>query len=78
MKLLINKDYNYSLFHFNNKLYLTVICGSVALYEVTIELNKEEKENYLKKEETYIDKLALEIQSNSKRFAGRFIENFQR
>lgn len=78
MKLIINKDYNYSLFPFNNKFYLSVICGSVALYEVTIELTKDEEAEYLKSGESFIDKLAAEIQLDSKLFNERIIKNFNK
>lgn len=78
MKLIINKDYNYILFHFNNKFYLSVICGSGALYEVTIELTKDEEAEYLKSGESFIDKLATEIQLDSKIFNERIIKNFNK
>ncbi|MDR6969174.1 hypothetical protein J2X31_003201 [Flavobacterium arsenatis] len=46
MDIIIKKDWNYSLYSNNNMLIFSVLCGTVAQFEVDIELNQEEKDKY--------------------------------
>lgn len=70
------KPFDYSLFTDCENHVLLVSCGSVAVYELAIALNDDEKENYLLKGLSYIDELAKKIQYSPKSYANRNIVNF--
>lgn len=63
MKELIRKDWSYSFFEKDGKFILSVICGSVGLFEVNILLNNEEQEQYEIQGPIYIEEFAKAIQS---------------
>ena len=74
MKELIRKQWDYILFEKSLVLYLKVLCGSVAIYEIIIKLNDDEKQKYIEKGEIYIDKLAKKIQYSPSNFSDRNIK----
>jgi len=71
--ILIKKDWDYTLYKKNNQYFLEVICGSVALFEIKIQLNEEEISNYLEKGEVYIEEMARTIQENPSKWKERTI-----
>ncbi len=71
MEVLIKKDWNYILKQDAGELKLSVLAGSVGLYEIILVLNGEEKEEYMKRGEVFIDELANQIRSNAGNFKGR-------
>jgi hypothetical protein len=71
MKKIIDKPWNYTLYQTENKYTLSVLCGGVGMYEIEIELNKEEADSYKEKGESYIDILAKEIQENTNQWIHR-------
>ena len=75
MKSIITKPWNYSFFEKENKLFLSVVCGGVAVFEINLELNKEEVGKYELEGVLYIDKLAKEIQHSPSKFTERNITN---
>ncbi|WP_369049343.1 hypothetical protein [Tenacibaculum sp. UWU-22] len=76
MKELIKKKWDYTLYDNQKSLVLKVLCGTVAVYDISIELNPLEVEYYKNSGEGFIDKLAKEIQSNPSKFLDRNIANF--
>ncbi len=75
MKVLLKKDWCYTL-HSNNEEYLLeVICGTVALYEIKISLNREEIEKFLSHGEPYIIELAEDISKKPTVYLKRSIKN---
>lgn len=46
MKIIEIENYLYTLYKLDDKYFFSVICGTVALYEVTLEFSKEEILNY--------------------------------
>ena len=76
MKEIINKPWDYILFEKDNEYILSVTCGSVAIFEINIQLSDSESKNYLEKGINYIDVLAKEIQYKPSEFSSRNIDNF--
>lgn len=74
---IINKPWDYRFFERNNKFYLYVMCGSVAVFEINIELNDDEKSLYEKVGVDYIDELAKKIQFAPSTYSARNLpENY--
>ena len=71
MNTIISKSWQYSLHKEGEKLLLSVVCGTVAIFTVTIELSEQEKNLFLEKGERYIDELAAEITYNPEAFMTR-------
>ena len=61
---ILDKPWNYTLISESNKYFLSVLCGTVGMFEVKIELTEEEEKSYVKKGAEYIDKLADQIRNN--------------
>ncbi len=73
MNTLLSKSWQYTLFEKEANLFLEVVCGTVAVFTVTIQLTEEEKENYTTIGESYIDILASQISYSPNSFESRNI-----
>ncbi len=72
MKEIIKKDWEYTLYQSDdNKLLLSVLCGTVALYDLVIQLNEEEKAKFEKDETEYLNNLAEDIRTNTSKYENR-------
>ena len=71
MTEIINKPWDYRFFEKNMKYYLFVMCGSVAVFEINIELNQDEIQLYKNLGNVYIDELAKKIQFSPSSYAER-------
>lgn len=70
----IDKEpWNYILYSKNGKFILSVLCGSSAIYETTIELNQQEEKAV---NEGKVKELVRQIQNSPTRFASRKIQGF--
>ena len=77
MKEIINKPWDYRFIEKNMKHYIFVMCGSVAVFEINIELNQDECLLYKKMGDTYIDELAKKIQFSPTSYSERNLpDNF--
>ena len=56
-----------------DKLYFTVTCGGVAMFNVKIELTKDERTCFEREGDTYLDTLARRIQKDSEAFESRAV-----
>jgi len=63
MKVLIKKDWEYTVYEEDGKVYLEVLCGSSALFEVKIMLSEEEKEK-IATEPLFINELSKKVRNN--------------
>ena len=61
---LIKKNWNYILYKNKEEYVLSVLCGTVALYDIEITLNTEQKLNYQNYGEKFIDGLAKKVRDN--------------
>lgn len=74
MKELIKKDWEYTLSQDNKgDLILVVLCGSVALYEVNIKLEKDEEAEFNKDGATFLEKLVEDVRTNTSKYKHRLI-----
>ena len=75
MKELIKKSWDYTLSKDKEKLILNVLCGTIGMFEILIELDKAEIKYYNERGEGFIDELAKKIQSNPESYTKRNITN---
>lgn len=68
---LIKKPWDYTFFEKNNLFYLSAMCGSVATFEIVIELSSDETAKYKNEGLDYIEKLAKQIQYSPSSFSAR-------
>lgn len=61
MKEILQEYYNYTLYENEGKLLLSVVCGTVAVFDLTIELNKAEKLQFEKEGQSFIASLADKV-----------------
>jgi len=54
-----------------NELYLSVVCGSVGLFETNIKLNTSELLSYKERGTSFIDELAEKIRNNPQEYSDR-------
>lgn len=73
MKEILKKNWSYKLFEDNEQFYLKVLCGSVALFDITIKLNNEELYCYNTEGEAFIERFVKEIQYSPSKFSDRNI-----
>ena len=74
METIIQKQWDYTFSKKDDgQLLLSVVCGSVGLFEVDIVLNQEETDQYNELGEVYIDELAKQIRHNPNDWSSRKI-----
>jgi len=73
MEKIIDKYYDYILYQKENDLILSVVCGTVAVYDITIALNPQETQEYHKKGGSFLDTLASTIRSYPEEYFKRRI-----
>lgn len=71
MQIIDVKDWTWVLFKNEDDVYLDVVCGTVALYSIIVQLNSKDLENYSSFGINYIHELASEIRTNSDSFKDR-------
>jgi hypothetical protein len=68
---IINKPWDYTFYEKSNLFYLSVMCGSVAIFEIVIELSSDETILFKNEGLDYIEKLAKQIQYSPSIFYAR-------
>lgn len=71
MKELINKPWSYTFFEDDNKYFLSVLCGSSALFEINLILEEEETALYNTFGEDYIESLAINVKEDPSKYSDR-------
>ncbi|MCQ2230169.1 MAG: hypothetical protein MJZ13_10565 [Bacteroidales bacterium] len=64
MKIIINESWNYQLIKDAEQYKLSVLCGTVALYEIEYILNDNQITLFKKNGKSFIDSLVKEIREN--------------
>ncbi|MEO6904163.1 MAG: hypothetical protein ABI315_13575 [Bacteroidia bacterium] len=72
---LIKKPWDYTFSENNEKYYLSVMCGSIAMFEINIELNANEIAIYKNKGFDFIDEIAKKIQYRPSDYSERNLSN---
>ena len=73
MKLISQKSWSYSFYQNDEHYYLSVLCGSVAMYGIVIELNKNEINDV---NEGELSSLVDAVRMNPHSYSHRNIKNF--
>lgn len=68
MKDLIKKDWNYRFYENNGEYYLSVLCGTVGLFDVLVKLTENQIQLYKKDGELFLDKFAQEIRDSPSQY----------
>ena len=68
MDCLEKENWCYRLLRDNENYYLAVLCGSVALYEICVQLSKNEINEYIKYGKTFCNNKAEEVRKNPNNF----------
>jgi hypothetical protein len=68
MKEILRSQWDYMLCEKDRKLVFSVICGSVAIYEINIFLNEEEIRNYETIGEEFLKELATHVRNKPELF----------
>ncbi|HOP65291.1 MAG TPA: hypothetical protein PK906_18070 [Spirochaetota bacterium] len=74
MKEILRSQWNYMLCDQDGELLFSVICGSVAIYEINIFLNDEEIEKYNAGGEEFLKELAEHIRFNPESYNDRHVQ----
>ena len=69
--VLINKEWAYTLFEQAGNLLLSVVCGTVAVFTVTVKLNPQEVRAFEQQGESFIDQLAQQIADDPQSYQHR-------
>ncbi len=72
MKILEKVNWGYILFETEDGIFLSVVCGTVGIFQTVICLNKEEVQSY-NREPDFVKKLADKICSNPHAYKSRHI-----
>ncbi|MDA3818796.1 MAG: hypothetical protein PF486_15550 [Prolixibacteraceae bacterium] len=74
MKEILRSQWNYMLCEKDEKLVFSVICGSVAIFEINIFLNEDELKKYNERGEEFLNELAEHVRNNLKSYNDRYID----
>jgi hypothetical protein len=74
MKEILRSQWNYMLCEKDEKLVFSVICGSVAIFEINIFLNEDELKKYNERGEEFLNELAEHVRNNQKSNNDRYID----
>ena len=75
MKEVLKKRWSYVLYESGQNYILSVLCGTVGLYELRIQLNEEEVAMYKADGVGYIENLVKTIQAEPDNYTDRRIDN---
>ena len=75
LKEIMREPWSFVLFKGGNRLFLSVCCGSIAIYDLNIELTLEEVSSYREMGKKYIKALAAEITYSPTTFSHRHIKS---
>ena len=71
MKIISQKKFSHILFEEDGKIYLNVLCGGAAMYDVTIELSHEEAKS-CKESQIKLEELVGEINFSPEKYKSRW------
>jgi len=73
METIFEKQWSYKFGKEDEDYFLEVVCGSVGIYEIKIQLNDEEIDNYKEKGKEYIENLVSDIQHDNTLWLSRVV-----
>jgi len=75
--VLAQRSWNWTLFRHDGRLVLSVLCGSVAMYPVEIQLDDDEMAMFRAGGQRAVDRLARTVRDRPQDFRARHIAMFQ-
>lgn len=72
-EVIFQENWSYTFYKQKDELYLSVVCGMSAVFDMTIKLNQHEIKKYQEKGQSFIIILASQIQYNPSAFLSRKI-----
>ena len=76
MQVLESSSWDWMLFKNGEKLFIKVLCGSVGMYSVDIQLSESEITDYANRNREALASLATKIRMNPENYSDRHIKNF--
>jgi hypothetical protein len=73
MEVIAEKPWSWMLFATGDRLFLSVVCGGVGVYDVDLELTVAEAASYRQIGKAYIDELANAIRAKPAEFESRWV-----
>jgi hypothetical protein len=77
MKILNQESWDWTLLQDNQNLFLSVLCGTVGMYGVNVQLSESEIEQYRNLGHSFIRELAGTIRNHPSQFSSRHIQGFE-
>ncbi len=78
MEEIIKKNWNYILYKTDGEYFLSVVCGTVAIFDRNIRLYPDELQKYVQHGEKYTDELARKICYSPDSFSNRHLQWFDK
>ncbi|RZJ60014.1 MAG: hypothetical protein EOO45_24940 [Flavobacterium sp.] len=75
MEELSGRSWDYTLYRNGADLILSVVCGTVGIYEVNVKLDKEETRRYEGEGEDYIATFAKSVRNDPNEYTSRHIND---
>lgn len=76
MQVLDSSPWDWMLFRNDGNLYFTVLCGSVGVYSVDIQLSESEVSDYANRDREALASLATKIRMSPENYCDRHIKDF--
>jgi hypothetical protein len=76
VQVLESSPWDWMLFRNEGKLFFTVLCGSVAMYSLDIQLSESEVTDYDNRNREALVSLATKIRMSPESYSDRHIKNF--
>jgi hypothetical protein len=70
--------WSWILYQDNDEYILSVVCGTVGIFETVVKLSATEVNSYSEKGDEFIEDLAVKIRFKPKDYANRIISNFNK
>lgn len=76
MQVLESSPWDWMLFRSEGKLFFTVLCGSVGVYSLDVQLSESEVADYGSRNREALESLAKMIRMNPESYSDRHIKDF--
>jgi hypothetical protein len=74
-RIFSNADLEYDFFQETDGSFLiSVLCGSIGLYDAKIRLNADEARDYQEEGSAFLDRFALSIRKEESKYQSRFVQ----
>jgi hypothetical protein len=73
MRKITEKSWVYSLYENDTDIILSIVCGTVGIFEINIVLNSFEKEQFLVEGDIFIERLVQDVQNKPNLYTSRHI-----